>query len=362
MLKAALVERAADGADAAVHHVRGRHQIGAGLGLRHRHARQDLERGVVEDLAVLDQPVVAVGGVGIHRHVGDDEELGQRVLELAHRALEQAVGIGRLGREPVLARLGKRREERHRGHAQAQRLARLRDCEVDRKTRDSRHRRDRLARAAALDHEQRIDEVGGGELGLADQRADRRRGSIAARADRQVGSRPGQPAHRGTWRGDGGHRRSSVSKGAEGATLSVSSHSSPLGGPMTTTVEKKRSPQARHGAGRRPEQSRSARHPHRQGRRQEHRVSDRGQGPGQGNAVDGRHHRHVRRLAGAVQGHPHEPVPRSAQRARGRDRRRGAARHPGGDAHPAQRQDRALQGDVPLLHREAGARSPAREA
>ena len=91
-----VVERAADEPDAAVHHVARRHHVGAGLGLRHRHAREDLERRVVDDLAVLQDAVVAVAGVGIHGHVGDHGQIWLGSFDFSHGPLHQPVGIGAL--------------------------------------------------------------------------------------------------------------------------------------------------------------------------------------------------------------------------------------------------------------------------
>ena len=60
LLEAVLVERTADGADAAVHHVRRRHDVGAGLGVRQRGPHQLLDGGVVEDLLAVQDAAVAV--------------------------------------------------------------------------------------------------------------------------------------------------------------------------------------------------------------------------------------------------------------------------------------------------------------
>ena len=67
-----VVERGAQRADAAVHHVARRDDVGAGRGLRDGGAREQLERGVVVDVAVLAQhAAVAVGGVLAQAQVGD---------------------------------------------------------------------------------------------------------------------------------------------------------------------------------------------------------------------------------------------------------------------------------------------------
>ncbi len=70
---AALVERLADGADAAVHHVRRRDDVGAGGGVRDGRSHELLDRRIVGDLVVDDDAAVAVVGVLAQADVGDDE-------------------------------------------------------------------------------------------------------------------------------------------------------------------------------------------------------------------------------------------------------------------------------------------------
>jgi hypothetical protein len=88
---------AADGADAAVHHVAGGDDVDAGLGLHQRLLLQHGHRLVVEDVAaVVEQAVLAVGGERVQRHVGQQAEAGEALLQLAHRARHQAFGVGGL--------------------------------------------------------------------------------------------------------------------------------------------------------------------------------------------------------------------------------------------------------------------------
>ncbi len=54
----------------------GRDDVGAGLGVADGRARQQLERRVVRDLAVLEHAAVAVAGVLAEADVGDQHELG----------------------------------------------------------------------------------------------------------------------------------------------------------------------------------------------------------------------------------------------------------------------------------------------
>jgi hypothetical protein len=91
-----LLERSADAADAAVHHVRRRHDVDAHLGLRQCLAHERIERHVVDDIArLVDYAVLSVRGVRIERNVGHDAELGEALLERRHGARHQPLGIER---------------------------------------------------------------------------------------------------------------------------------------------------------------------------------------------------------------------------------------------------------------------------
>ena len=90
------VERPADGADAAVHHVGGRDDVGAGLGLDQALHHELLDGGVVDDLVAGHDAVMAVAGVGIERDVGDEAEVGHRRLDRARSAADEIVRVERL--------------------------------------------------------------------------------------------------------------------------------------------------------------------------------------------------------------------------------------------------------------------------
>ena len=75
---------------------RGRDDVGAGARMRQRLLHQRFDGVVVDDVAaVVDQAVLAVGGVGIERDVGDHAQFREALLQRAHRALHQAVVVPR---------------------------------------------------------------------------------------------------------------------------------------------------------------------------------------------------------------------------------------------------------------------------
>ena len=98
MGEAVRFERRPDRADAAIHHVRRREDVAAGLGLDQRLMDQQLERPVVVDLAVDQETVMAVAGVGVERHVADDADLRHRLLDGPRRPADQIAGVERLAR------------------------------------------------------------------------------------------------------------------------------------------------------------------------------------------------------------------------------------------------------------------------
>ena len=113
------VERAANGGHAAIHHVAGSDNVGAGFGLAHCRTRQQLERGIVVHFEVrmgagtrLDHyAAVAVAGVFAQAKVGDQDEFlrGFRLLERAQRLLHDASVFPCAGALIVL-RLGQAKE------------------------------------------------------------------------------------------------------------------------------------------------------------------------------------------------------------------------------------------------------------
>jgi len=112
------VERCTDRADPPVHHVGGRDDVHAGLRLGQRLLLEDGDGLVVQDVpGLVEDAVLAVGRVGVQRHVGHHAELGKALLDLVHDLRNQPFGVGRL---PAVRRLERgldRREERERRDA-----------------------------------------------------------------------------------------------------------------------------------------------------------------------------------------------------------------------------------------------------
>ena len=88
------VQPVADGADAAVHHVGGGDDIGAGAGLDERLFDEDRDGLVVEDVAVLvQQAVMAVAGEGIEGDVAGDADFGGCGLHGLDDGGDEAFGV-----------------------------------------------------------------------------------------------------------------------------------------------------------------------------------------------------------------------------------------------------------------------------
>ncbi len=187
-------QRAADHADAAVHHVGGAEDVAAGLGLDEGHPFQRQQRLVVEDDAVADEAVVAVGIVGVEGDVEEDADLGDGGLDGAGGAADEVLGVPGLGGVGVLVgglRVGKEREA---GDAEAGGLLGGADGAVDREAGDAGERGDGLVEVVALADEDRPDQVGGGEAGLRHHGADPRGAAEAARTALREGGLGGHRA------------------------------------------------------------------------------------------------------------------------------------------------------------------------
>ena len=179
---AGIIEGCADGFDAAVHHVAGCDDVGAGLGEGDGGAGEQGEGCVVLNLVVGcifraagavagDNSAVAVRGVLAEADIGDEDEgvEGAIGFEGAQALLDDAVGCVGTGSEVVLFS-GKAEEEQA---AEAKRgagfglLERLVDGEVE----DAGHGGDLFAHALAGAEKERIDERAGVQMRLAHQRA-----------------------------------------------------------------------------------------------------------------------------------------------------------------------------------------------
>ena len=104
-MKSACIEAGANRADPAVHHVGGRDDVAAGLGLDQRLLDQNLDGLVVDDGAVAQKAVMAMAGIGIERDIAEHAELRHLLLDGANCAADQIVGIERFA-AVLVAQLG----------------------------------------------------------------------------------------------------------------------------------------------------------------------------------------------------------------------------------------------------------------
>jgi hypothetical protein len=192
-LEPALVERLPDRAHAAVHHVRGSHEVGAGGGVRQRRLHQLRDGHVVDDLLAVEDAAVAVRGVLAEAHVGDHHQVGHLALERAHGGLHRRLRIGGERAARVLCR--RQPEQQHAGHALRLGGRRLLDRLVHRQLVDAGHRPHLAAHAVAFADEQGIDERVGGEVRFAHQPANRAGAAQPARTPRQRQSGGGLDGH-----------------------------------------------------------------------------------------------------------------------------------------------------------------------
>ena len=170
-VEALVVERLPDRADAPVHHVGRRHEVGAGFRVRQGRLDQPRHGRVVDHVLAVQDAAVAVRGVFAQAHVGQHQQARHAALDRPHGGLHRRARIRRLRADRVLV-LGQA-EQQHAGDAQFLRRRRLLDRLVHRQLEDPRHRADRPADVAAFAHEHGIDQAVRRQPRLAHQRPDR---------------------------------------------------------------------------------------------------------------------------------------------------------------------------------------------
>ncbi len=111
------IERLADRAHAPVHHVGRCDDIAAGLSLDHSLPLQDLNGLVVGDVAVPDDPVMAVRGERVERHVAQHAEFGQSLFQSCDRAADKIARVERVAAFRIFQRRRHRRKDSHHRNA-----------------------------------------------------------------------------------------------------------------------------------------------------------------------------------------------------------------------------------------------------
>ena len=149
-----LFQGGADGADAAIHHVRGRNDVCAGFRMRQGLPGQHRDRFVVHHVSgIVNDAILAVRGVGVQGDVGNYDNVGIGFLDGPDRALNESVGIGALGAIETLPVGVDDREQGDSGYAQVDRLAERIEQPIDGLTLDAGHRLDLFSTIVTIEHE-----------------------------------------------------------------------------------------------------------------------------------------------------------------------------------------------------------------
>ena len=129
---------------------------------------------------------MAVAGIGIERDIAEHADLRHFFFDGADGAADEIIGIERFRTGRIAqARLGIGKQSEA-GDRQLRRALCRAHRLVNRKPLDAGHRGDRQAGLAAVDDEQRPDQVVGGEHVFAHQPPRPFGPAVAARADRQI--------------------------------------------------------------------------------------------------------------------------------------------------------------------------------
>ncbi len=163
---AGVVERTPESGDAAVHHVARRDDVGPCLGMADGRSRQELQRQVVHDLVVLDDAAVPVARVLAEADVRHEDEAGRLDPERPERSLDDAVVVV-CARANLVLVLGNP-EKQDCSEALGLHLAGHLTDPVDRTLRDRLEPLERTLDSLARADEERENQVGRVEAGLAD--------------------------------------------------------------------------------------------------------------------------------------------------------------------------------------------------
>ena len=130
--------------------------------------REHGHRLVVEDVAaVVEQAVLAVRGEGVERDVGHHAEFGEALLQLAHDAGHQALGVERLAAVVELELLVDHREQRHHRDAELHAVFGHRQQAIQAEALHAGHRAHVLHLVLPGEHEDRQDQIRRGEAVFA---------------------------------------------------------------------------------------------------------------------------------------------------------------------------------------------------
>jgi len=128
------------------------------------HCAEALQRFIIENASVLDDPAMAMIGVFIDADISHDHQPRHLVLHRFDSPLHDAVRIESRA-PPTVFPIGNA-EEDDGGNPQGRNLTGLFHQEINRKSELARHRGDLFSSILPLDDEQRVDEVRRGQARL----------------------------------------------------------------------------------------------------------------------------------------------------------------------------------------------------
>ena len=170
-------------ADASVHHVRWCYHVGAGFGMRHGLAHEHCDSFIIEHISrVIDDAVLTVSRVWVKSDIGNDNKVQKLGLDGLHRRLDEAVRISAFGTIEALPVGADNRKQRNCRYAEAYRLGKFFEKNIDAFALDAGHGRHRLHATFALQYKHRVDKVAGPEAGFGDETTQCRRPAATSQA------------------------------------------------------------------------------------------------------------------------------------------------------------------------------------
>jgi hypothetical protein len=183
-LEPGVIQRHADGLDAAVHHVGWRHHVCARGRVGQRHLGEQRQGRIVVDAVVAHHAAVTVVGVRAQANVGHHRDrIAEPLADRGHGARHLVASGPRGPAVRALGAVGRDAEQQHRADPEVEIGGHSLDDPVHRLVRDAGHGVDRLRHAASGNDEVGLDQHPRVHARFSDQVADGLRGPQATGTD-----------------------------------------------------------------------------------------------------------------------------------------------------------------------------------
>ena len=153
-------QRLADGANASVHHVAGRHDVDTGVGLGQGLLHQHFHCGVIHDVAgVVQQTILTMTGERVECHIGHHAQFRKMLLQTFDHARHQTFGVGGFTTVRRFQRRVNHWKQGHHRNAQLDAFFGDRQQQIEAEPFNAGHRGHRFTLFLAIQHKHRVNQV-----------------------------------------------------------------------------------------------------------------------------------------------------------------------------------------------------------